>query len=278
MPELPEVETVCRGLAHALEGRTLSAVEIRRPDLRIPFPPGFCRRLTGRRVESIGRRGKYILVRCDDGTVLIVHLGMSGRFVVFGGDEPGIGDGAHDHVIFRTAEGDIAVYSDPRRFGLMTLAHEAEITSHELLRDFGPEPLDAGFDGAALSRALAGKRTSIKAALLDQRVVAGVGNIYACEALHRARISPRRKAYTVAGRRAARLARSIRDVLTEAIAAGGSSLRDFARVDGSQGYFQHAFAVYGREAQPCPDCDCKDGIRRIVQGGRSTFYCPRRQR
>ncbi|MEE8544357.1 MAG: bifunctional DNA-formamidopyrimidine glycosylase/DNA-(apurinic or apyrimidinic site) lyase [Alphaproteobacteria bacterium] len=276
MPELPEVETVCRGLAARLEGRTLVRVEQRRPDLRIPFPPRFAARLTGRRVERIGRRGKYILAFLEGGLVLIAHLGMSGRLTL--SEAPAPAPGAHDHVILETDDGTIVTFRDHRRFGLMTLCDEAQLESHPLIAGLGPEPLGNEFNGPALSRALDGRRTSIKAALLDQRVVAGLGNIYVCEALYRARVSPRRLARSVPGARAERLARAVREVLADAIAAGGSSISDYVQADGELGYFQHHFAVYGRNGERCPGCDCSGAVRRLVQGGRSTFYCPARQR
>lgn len=276
MPELPEVETVCRGLAARLEGRTLVRVEQRRPDLRIPFPPRFAARLTGRRVERIARRAKYILGFLEGGLVLIVHLGMSGRLTL--AEAPAPKPGVHDHVILETDDGTIVTFRDHRRFGLMTLCNEDELESHPLLAGLGPEPLGNEFNGPALSRALDGRRTSIKAALLDQRVVAGLGNIYVCEALYRARVSPRRLARSVPGARAERLARAVREVLVEAIAAGGSSFSDYVQADGALGYFQHHFAVYGRDGERCPGCDCSGAVRRLVQGGRSTFYCPARQR
>ncbi len=276
MPELPEVETIRRGLALKLEGRTLARVEQRRPDLRIPFPPGFAERLTGRRVVRMGRRAKYLLGHLDDGTVLICHLGMSGRLTLAAAPAPP--PGAHDHVILETDDGVVVTFHDHRRFGLMTLCAEEELASHPLLADLGPEPLGNDFNGPALSAALTGRRTPIKAALLDQRVVAGLGNIYVCEALFRAGVSPRRLARSVAGVRAERLAAAVREVLLEAIDAGGSSLRDYVRTDGELGYFQHRFAVYGREGERCPGCACRGAIARIVQSGRSTFYCPARQR
>lgn len=296
MPELPEVETVCRGLAGVLEGRRLARVDVRRRDLRIPFPPGLAGTLTGRRIEAIRRRAKYILMDLDDGQVLIVHLGMSGRMVV---DKGGAPPGPHDHVLFTTDAGAEVRFNDPRRFGLMTLAPRAALDTHRLFRHLGPDPLSPGFTPEALSRALRGRKTSIKAALLDQRVVVGVGNIYACESLHRAGLSPLRAAGTVAGARAARLVPAIREVLAEAIAAGGSSLRDHVQPSGELGYFQHAWRVYGRAGESCacgaagesgggPAGASRTGakgtaksagvVRRIVQGGRSTFYCARCQR
>ena len=275
MPELPEVETVCRGLRSKLLGKRIERVEVRRPDLRIPFPPEFAVRLTGRRIDSIDRRAKYILVRLDDGTVLICHLGMSGRLLV---SEMPVTPGTHDHVLIHMDSGECVVMNDVRRFGLMTLTSESELESHPLLAGLGPEPLSDIFDGAYLSGVMKGRRSPIKGTILDQRVVSGVGNIYACEALYHARVSPRRLATSVSGRRAERLVLAIKSVLKDAISAGGSSLRDYVQTSGELGYFQHKWAVYGREGQPCPDCDCEVGIKRIVQSGRSTFLCPTRQR
>ncbi|TWB54488.1 bifunctional DNA-formamidopyrimidine glycosylase/DNA-(apurinic or apyrimidinic site) lyase [Nitrospirillum viridazoti] len=285
MPELPEVETVARGLALKMEGRTLVRVAQHRPNLRTPFPPGFVQRLTGRRVVGIGRRAKYVLVHLDpvsgsgDDTLLI-HLGMSGSMVVSRG--PAGAPGAHDHVVMETDDGAVVTFNDPRRFGLMDLIADGQVDSHPLLAKLGPEPLGNEFDADTLSARLAGKMTPIKAALLDQRVVAGLGNIYVCEALFRSGISPERSAASVAGKDAQRLVPAIRDVLTEAIAAGGSSLRDYVQSDGELGYFQHSFAVYGREGEACPGCDCDvartGGVRRLVQAGRSSFFCARRQR
>jgi len=279
MPELPEVETVCRGLAARLEGRRLIRVLQRRPDLRFALPAGFARRLTGRRIERIGRRAKYILIYLDDGKVLICHLGMTGRMLL-GRGEPELE--IHDHVVF-FAEGDITLrFNDARRFGFMDLTTAAMLAEHKLLKRLGPEPLSPEFNGRRLAQALAGKRTPIKAALLDQRVVAGIGNIYASEALFRAGISPRRLARTVQGERAERLARAVTAVLEEAVAAGGSSLRDYVQADGELGYFQHRWQVYEREGRACPGCGCEikttGGIKRIVQSGRASFYCPRHQR
>ena len=279
MPELPEVETVCRGLALELEGRRLVHVAARRPDLRIALPPDLAARLTGRRVERVRRRPKYILVHMDDATVVLCHLGMSGRMTI-GRD---LGPfGRHDHVILRTDAGTEVRFNDARRFGLLTLTNEAGLEAHPLLAGLGPEPLGNGFDAVVLSEKLAGRRSSIKAALLDQTVVAGIGNIYASEALFRAGIDPGRIAATVAGRRAERLVPAIRGVLADAIAAGGSTLRDYVQASGELGYFQHSFAVYDREGEPCPGCTCDlartGGVRRIIQSNRSTFYCPQRQR
>jgi formamidopyrimidine-DNA glycosylase len=280
MPELPEVETVCRGLKGVLEGRRLARVQVRRKDLRIPFPPAFTEKLSGRTVTRIHRRAKYMLLDLDDGNVLIVHLGMSGRMVV---DKSGAPPAKHDHVIFTTDEGAEIRFNDPRRFGLMTLVPHGELASHKLFRHLGPDPLTPEFTPAVLSAALKGRKTSIKAALLDQRIVVGVGNIYACESLYRAGISPTRKAGTVAGERAAKLVPAIKKVLADAIAAGGSSLRDHVQPSGELGYFQHAWKVYGREGESCACLSGKSAgkgankgkglVRRITQGGRSTFYC-----
>lgn len=286
MPELPEVETVCRGLALRLQGRRLLRVDQRRPDLRFPLPENFAARLTGRRIERIARRAKFILVHLDDGTVLVCHLGMSGRMVLSDGLPEG-GPEPHDHVIFHADDGTVLRFNDARRFGLMDLVPELRLATHPLLAGLGPEPLGNGFNGPVLAAALKGRATPIKAALLDQRVVAGLGNIYASESLFWAGLSPRRLARTVQGARAERLAAAIKRVLTEAIAAGGSSLRDYVQATGELGYFQHRWAVYDRAGQRCPTCDCADGsatraggfgIRRIVQSGRATFYCARRQR
>ncbi|WPZ35357.1 bifunctional DNA-formamidopyrimidine glycosylase/DNA-(apurinic or apyrimidinic site) lyase [Thalassobaculum sp. OXR-137] len=276
MPELPEVETVMRGLAARLDGRTLAAVEVRRPDLRWPLPERMAERLTGRRILGLRRRAKYILVDLDDGTSWMIHLGMSGRMLISDGEKPPLE--VHDHVVFRTDDGTWVKFNDARRFGMMDLWPTQEVERHKLLKGIGPEPLGNAFNGPALESALAGKYTPIKAALLDQKVVAGVGNIYACEALHRSGISPRRLALNVWGSRAERLAEAVRTVLTEAIAAGGSSLRDHRQVSGELGYFQHTFRVYDREGEGCPTPECGGTVKRLVQSGRSTFYCPRCQR
>ena len=282
MPELPEVETTRQGLLAALEGQVLQSVEARVPALRFPLPADLASRLTGRRVIGIDRRAKYMLVALEDGQVLLVHLGMSGRMRVFpcGADRPP--PEKHDHVIFRIGDGSEIRFNDARRFGSMDLLAADAVASYPLLRDLGPEPLGNAFNGPALAASLRGRRTPIKAALLDQKTVAGLGNIYVCEALYYANLSPRRSAHTVQGARAERLAQAIRQVLHDAIAAGGSSLRDFRHADGELGYFQKQFAVYGRESECCPRC-AEDGktagcIRRMVQSGRSTFYCSRWQR
>ncbi len=279
MPELPEVETVMRGLQSRLEGRRIVSAVAHRPDLRWKLPIGLAQRLTGARVIGFRRRGKYILMRLDGGDSVLLHLGMSGRMVVtpVRPNQPT----PHEHLVLETDDGWRVGFVDPRRFGSVDLVKTALEDKHRLLADIGPEPLEKGFTPASLSASLAGKRTPIKAALLDQKVVAGLGNIYVCEALFRARLSPLRSAYTVPGTRAARLVPAIQDTLREAIAAGGSSLRDYVQPDGELGYFQHAWKVYGREGEPCERCPGKpacQGVRRITQSGRSTFYCPRSQR
>lgn len=276
MPELPEVETVMRGLSARMDGRVLAEVEVRRPDLRWPLPERMGPRLTGRRILGLRRRAKYILIDLDDGTSWMIHLGMSGRMLISDGPKPALE--THDHVVFRTDDGTWVRFNDARRFGMMDLWPTEDVERHKLLKGIGPEPLGNAFSGPALESALAGKYTPIKAALLDQKVVAGVGNIYACEALHRSAISPRRLALNVWGSRAERLADAVKSVLTEAIAAGGSSLRDHRQVSGELGYFQHTFRVYDREGEGCPSPGCSGTVKRLVQSGRSTFYCPRCQR
>ena len=280
MPELPEVETVRRGLTDILEGRRLHRVQAMRPDLRFPLPENFEGRLSGRQVEKLARRGKYLLIHLQERLTLIAHLGMSGRFRIFNTSPPPLE--RHDHVVFE-AEGGISVrFNDPRRFGFMDLADTDTLAGHKMLKNMGPEPLANDFNGPVLAAALKGRKSPIKAALLDQSVIAGMGNIYVSEALFRAGLSPKRKSGTVQGGRAENLARAIRDVLNEAIAAGGSSLRDHRQPSGELGYFQHSFAVYGCTGQPCPGCTCDPtrtgGIRRITQSGRSTFYCAAKQR
>ncbi len=274
MPELPEVETVCRGLAGVLEGRRLARVELRRKDLRIPFPKGFAAGVEGRRVTRIHRRAKYVLMSLDDGQVVIVHLGMAGRMTITPAGAP---LEKHDHVIFTTDKGVTVRFNDPRRFGLMTLARESELDEHKLFRHLGPDALSETLTPDYLAAVLKGRKTSIKVALLDQRIVVGVGNIYACEALNRAGISPKRKAGTVTGARARALVPAIKGVLTQAIAAGGSSLRDHVQPSGELGYFQDSWRVYGREGESCPCGSNSAVVKRIVQGGRSTFYCARCQ-
>tara|TARA_B100001964_G_scaffold208512_1_gene241172 strand:- start:329 stop:1171 length:843 start_codon:yes stop_codon:yes gene_type:complete len=280
MPELPEVETAKQGLAPVLEGRRIEKAVARRPDLRFPLPDGFGQRLTGRTVTSVKRRAKYLLIELDDGVTLLAHLGMSGCFRIHENHVPPLEK--HDHVILSTDQGVEIRFNDPRRFGFMDLVEAGELKTHPLLKDIGPEPLGDYFNAAILTRSLKGRRTPIKSALLDQTVVAGLGNIYVAEALFRAGISPKRTAATIAGGRASKLYRAIIEVLELAIAAGGSSISDHRQPSGEPGYFQHSFAVYGREGEACPGCDCSlsatGGIRRIQQSGRSTFYCTKRQR
>jgi formamidopyrimidine-DNA glycosylase len=289
MPELPEVETVCRGLAPTLEGHRLVQVVVRRKGLRVPFPKDFAKRLTGRRVLRLFRRAKYVLAELEGGETLIIHLGMSGRMAVYaeGGVQklgqyvydaapPGAGTGKHDHVVFETDAPARIVFTDPRRFGLMTLIPTDTLDDDKLFRGLGVEPLSNHFHADYLASALKGKKTPIKSALLDQRVIAGIGNIYACEALFRARISPKRLAGKVSAAAIGLLTEAIKAVLKDAIAAGGSSLRDYKQADGNLGNFQHQFLVYGREGEACPACG--GTIKRIVQAGRSTFYCPKSQK
>lgn len=334
MPELPEVETVRRGLAPHMEGCRIDFVEQRRPDLRFPFPADFVARLSSQRIVKLDRRAKYLLIRLENGWSWLVHLGMSGRFTVQargemganlsaagkrmatsaqargaskratgnangaeGPNDPndpdntndpenmGIGHNSgwalaekHDHVVVTMETGDRIVFNDPRRFGFMSLIAPGDEDKDPFLAALGPEPLGAGFSVASLDLALAGKRTPIKAALLDQRVVAGLGNIYVCEALWRAGISPKRLARSIPGKRSERLVPAIKQVLQEAIEAGGSSLRDYVQASGELGYFQHAFDAYDREGTPCRLEGCAGVVRRIVQSGRSTFYCPQHQR
>ena len=283
MPELPEVETVRRGLSPAMEGRTILRAEQRRPDLRWPLPERFAERLTGRRVLRLGRRAKYILADLDGGETLIVHLGMSGRMLVSGGMLGAFvhvhgGDGKHDHVILDMEGGARIVFNDARRFGAMDLWPTGRIGEHWLLKDLGPEPLSNGFNGEWLAARLSGRFTPVKAALLDQKIVSGLGNIYVCEALHRAGISPKRMAGSISAARIARLAEAINATIADALAAGGSSLRDYRQADGELGYFQHSFLVYDREGEPCRREACGGTIRRIAQSGRSSFYCASCQR
>ena len=281
MPELPEVETVRRGLAPVIEGRRILGVDQRRPDLRFPFPENFAARLTGTRVARLGRRAKFLVAELGSGEALIMHLGMSGRFTIDGDGldifvhETGA-DPKHNHVVFHVEGGARITFNDPRRFGFIELWPLAELENYPRIRDLGPEPLTNRFSAAYLDEALADKHTPIKTALLNQAIIAGLGNIYVCEALFRSGISPKRLARSVPGKRAARLAPAIDAVIAEAIEAGGSTLRDFAAADGALGYFQHAFKVYGRERDPCAVCG--RAITRIVQAGRSTFYCRNCQR
>ncbi|MBT4940542.1 MAG: bifunctional DNA-formamidopyrimidine glycosylase/DNA-(apurinic or apyrimidinic site) lyase [Rhodospirillaceae bacterium] len=277
MPELPEVETVRRGLQPALEGQTLKSVIVRRAKLRIPFPKDFARRLTGSKVERLGRRAKYLFMHMQGGDVAIIHLGMTGHMTAISGKVPA--PGKHDHVDFCTTAGATVRFNDVRRFGLMTLTTEEELETHRLIKNIGPDPLANSFSHEVLSAALKGRATSIKAALLDQKTVAGLGNIYVSESLFRSGISPKRQAKSVQGSRAEKLTRAIQEVLREAIEAGGSTLKDHRQPDGELGYFQHHFRVYGKDGETCPNCDDERyRIKKIVQAGRSTFYCSNCQR
>ncbi len=283
MPELPEVETVRRGLTPVMEGGVIARAEVNRPDLRWPFPPRMAERLTGARVLQLRRRSKYILADLDRGETLLIHLGMSGRMLISGDplgrfvhDHPA--PEKHDHVVFHMDNGARIIFNDPRRFGAMDMMQTEGAENHALLAALGPEPLGNAFHPEYLSAALKERNTTMKAALLDQKIVAGLGNIYVCEALWRARIHPARKAGRVSAARIGALVPIIRDVLTDAIAAGGSSLRDYRQADGELGYFQHSFDAYGREGLPCRRKGCEGVITRVVQSARSTFYCPRCQR
>jgi formamidopyrimidine-DNA glycosylase len=293
MPELPEVETVRRGLQPVMEGAKIVVAEARRADLRFPFQPDFVARLQGQVVTGLGRRAKYLMADLASGDVLLMHLGMSGSFRVIKPDNdaqpggfhyPRAKDSTHDHVLFRMSSGAEIVFNDPRRFGYMKVIARNALDDEPLLRGLGPEPLGNAFDAAMLARSCAGKTTSLKAALLDQRVVAGLGNIYVCEALHRSHLSPRRIAATLATRKgeptdhAKRLVGAIHTVLNDAIKAGGSSLRDHRQTSGELGYFQHSFKVYDREGERCTTPGCGGTIKRFTQNGRSTFWCPKCQK
>lgn len=283
MPELPEVETVRMGLLPVMEGRRIESAAVNRPDLRWPFPPRMAERLTGARVLGLRRRSKYILADLSTDETLLVHLGMSGRMLISGAqlgefhhDHPA--PAKHDHVVLDMEGGARVTFNDARRFGAMDLMATAQVDSHPLLARLGPEPLGNDFHETHLAARLKGRATPIKTALLDQHVIAGLGNIYVCEVLFRAQISPLRLARDITAQDVARLVPIIRDVLAEAIAAGGSSLRDYRQADGELGYFQHNFRVYDREGQPCPTPGCPGEITRTVQSGRSSFHCPTCQR
>ena len=283
MPELPEVETVRRGLLPVLEGKVIQQAEVNRPDLRWPFPEGMADRLTGRRINALRRRSKYILADLDSEETLIIHLGMSGRMLISGAEVGGFyydhpAPAKHDHVVLHMQDGGRVTFNDARRFGAMDLSPTQDTEAHWLIANIGPEPLGNAFNESYLVDRLKGRNTPIKSALLDQRIVAGLGNIYVCEVLHRAAISPLRKAGRIASTRVAGLVPIIREVLTEAIKAGGSSLRDYRQADGELGYFQHTFRVYDREGDACVTPGCGGQVRRIVQSGRSSFYCPSCQR
>jgi formamidopyrimidine-DNA glycosylase len=280
MPELPEVETVRKGLSPVLVGARLTRVTANRADLRFPLPANFAKRLQGRRILTLTRRAKYLLAALDSGETLAMHLGMSGRFTIVGKNkQPGDfylaapTNPTHTHVVFETENGARVEYNDPRRFGFMELIETDAVEEHKFFAGLGPEPLGNTFSGAGLHAALKGRKQNIKVTLLDQRVVAGLGNIYVCEALWRAGISPKRAAGKVTLPKGEELARTIRDVLSEAIDAGGSSLKDYAQADGALGYFQHRFSVYDREGKDCARKGCSGRIKRFEQGGRSTFYC-----
>jgi formamidopyrimidine-DNA glycosylase len=276
VPELPEVETVRRGLLPAMEGARFVKVEARRPDLRFALSRNFAKRLEGTTVRALNRRAKYLLADLSSGEVLLMHLGMSGSFRV----DKASGQATHDHIVFTMSSGAAITYNDPRRFGFMKIIPPQQLATDPLLRWIGPEPLEPAFNAAVLAAACKGRKTSVKAALLDQRLVAGLGNIYVCEALYRAHISPKRPASVLASRsgevneRAIRLAAAIKAVLNEAIAAGGSSISDHRRTDGELGYFQHSFRVYDREGERCRSPRCPGTVKRIVQSARSSFYCP----
>ncbi|MEP3347185.1 MAG: bifunctional DNA-formamidopyrimidine glycosylase/DNA-(apurinic or apyrimidinic site) lyase [Litoreibacter sp.] len=282
MPELPEVETVRRGLQPVMEGRKISSVDVNRPDLRWPFPENMADRLTGKTITAMRRRSKYLLIDLSSDETLIIHLGMSGRMQITLAetaeshrDQPATQK--HDHVVFHMEDRTRIAFNDARRFGAMDLAKTAELEQHWLIEKIGPEPLGNQFDDAYLIKALAKKVSPIKTALLDQRIVAGLGNIYVCEVLFRTGISPKRRAGSLSAARVATLVPTIRDVLNEAIESGGSSLRDHRQANGDLGYFQHNFAVYDQENEPCRN-DCGSTISRVVQSGRSSFYCPKCQR
>ena len=281
MPELPEVETVRRGLSPAMQGKRIEKLEVNRPDLRFPFPERFRERVEGARIVHMGRRAKFLVTELSTDEALIMHLGMSGRFTVNAANtadfhhDPGTNP-AHDHVVFHMEGGATVTYNDPRRFGFMELWPLEDLDAYPRIEHLGPEPLSNGFSSAYLNEVLRDKAAPVKAALLDQAVIAGLGNIYVCEALFRSGISPRRKARSIVGKRAERLAPAINDVIAEAIAAGGSSISDFASASGELGYFQKNFHVYDREGEPCDTCG--GTIQRIVQSGRSTFFCGNCQR
>lgn len=281
MPELPEVETVRRGLTPGMQGKRIARLDVNRPDLRFPFPDQFRQRVEGATIKLMGRRAKFLVSELSNGEALIMHLGMSGRFTVNEADtasfhhDPSTNP-AHDHVVFHMQDGTIVTYNDPRRFGFMELWPVDDLSAYPRLKHLGPEPLSNHFNAAYLNDQLRGKTAPIKAALLDQSVIAGLGNIYVCEALFRAGISPRRKAQSVVGKRTERLVPAINDVIAEAIAAGGSSISDFANASGELGYFQKHFSVYDREGEPCDTCGAT--VQRIVQSGRSTFFCGNCQR
>lgn len=281
MPELPEVETVCRGLQLRIRNKRLQSVELRRKNLRTPFPPALSK-LKDVKVKSVTRRAKYVLVNLDNDQTLVIHLGMSGRLLII---DPGTGhtNGKHDHVVFHFDKGLRIIFNDARRFGIVAIAETAALEEHKLFSHLGPEPFDPAFDAKYLTGKLQSKKkTALKVAIMDQEVVVGVGNIYASEALFMAKLDPEMPAAGLVSKDAARFIKCIRAVLEKAIEAGGSSLRDYVQTDGELGYFQHHFAVYGREGKRCPGCTCSKGesgaITKITQGGRSTYFCPYKQK
>lgn len=283
MPELPEVETVRRGLEPVMTGQQIALAQVNRPDLRWPFPERMSERLTGQTVTALRRRSKYILADLSGGETLIIHLGMSGRMLISGVQQGQFhhehpAPAKHDHVVLDMSGGARVTFNDARRFGAMDLAQTESVEAHWLIKEIGPEPLGNSFDDAHLVGRFKGRNTPVKSALLDQRIVAGLGNIYVCEVLFRAGIHPARKAGAISEKRVAALVPIIRDVLNEAIEAGGSSLKDYRQADGELGYFQHAFKVYDQEGETCANQDCDASIRRIVQSGRSSFFCPKCQR
>ena len=286
MPELPEVETVMQGLAPVMTGARIVEIELRRPNLRFPLPAGMPERLAGRRIEALGRRAKYILIHLDGADILTVHLGMTGRFTI-GGEATTVAEAAfthgagrdhrHDHVVIHLSNGAVVTFNDARRFGYMSLLTAQELPFHKYFKNLGVEPLSDDLTPDYVAERASARRVDLKSFLMDQRVIAGLGNIYVCEALHRAGLSPERLAGAL-GRKAGELAQVIRDVLGEAVEAGGSTLRDHRQADGELGYFQHRFRVYGREGEACPRLDCAGVVERLVQSGRSTFWCGACQR
>ena len=275
MPELPEVETIRRGLSKAMTGQLINEVIVRRTDLRRPLPDGFVETVRGKKILTIDRRAKYLLMRLENDVVVLIHLGMSGRMVIELGTDPHIPNRKHEHIVFVLENDNIIRFSDPRRFGLMELSHAKNLSSHQLLKDIGPEPLSIEFNGLTLANRLQGRKTPIKSVLLDQRVVAGLGNIYVCEGLFMAGLSPMRSANTITLKQASILVKKTKELLLDAIESGGSTLKDHVGATGEMGYFQHKFKVYGRAGHPCPICE--EPVRRIVQAGRSTFFCSKCQ-
>ena len=276
MPELPEVETIRRGLSKAMTGQLINEVIVRRTDLRRPIPDGFVETVRGKKILTIDRRAKYLLMRLENDVVVLIHLGMSGRMVIELGTDPQIPNRKHEHIVFVLENNNIIRFSDPRRFGLIEISHAKDLSSHQLLKDIGPEPLSTEFNSLMLANRLQGRKTPIKSVLLDQGVVAGLGNIYVCEGLFIAGLSPMRSANTITLKQANILVKKTKELLLDAIESGGSTLKDHVSATGEMGYFQHKFKVYGRAGHPCPICE--EPIRRIVQAGRSTFFCSECQR